>query len=55
MKQKIADGIVKWLCDEAPTSVMMIMTPEMIRELTQSICDQLEVEDFEKISEDKPR
>ena len=48
MKQKIADGIVQWLRDEAPVVVKMTVTPEMIRKLTQAIYDQFDAEDFQK-------
>ncbi len=52
MKQKIADGVVQWVRDEAPVSVKMVMTPEMVRQLVQAICDQFDVEDFDEVAED---
>ena len=51
MKQKIADGIMKWLRDEAPSSFKVAMTANDVRNLTQAICDEFEAEDFKKIGE----
>lgn len=54
MKQKIANGIVSWLRHDAPLSVKMAMTPELVKKLTQEICDQFEPTDFNKAKTDKP-
>lgn len=49
MKQRIVDGILQWVRNDAPVVVKMAITPEMVKELAQAICDQLEAEDFDKI------
>lgn len=46
MKQKIADGVAKWLRDEAPVGVKLQMDRKQFDALVQSICDQFTQDDF---------
>jgi len=52
MKQKIANGILTWIRDDAPAGVKMQMTNAMVNALVQAICDEFNENDFKALNAD---
>mgnify|MGYP003408150460 CR=1 FL=1 len=48
MKQRIADGVAKWLREQAPIGVKMQMDKKQFDDLVQAICDEFKPDDSEK-------
>ena len=48
MKQRIADGVAKWLREQAPIGIKMQMDKKQFDDLVQAICDEFTADDFEK-------
>lgn len=48
LKQRIADGVAKWLREQAPVGIKMQMDKKQFDDLVQAICDEFTADDFEK-------